>query len=204
MNLRITILLVLGMSLSFSIILGVLVTSRHREVPRERLPVLRAPTAEEIAASHRRRVESSSPKTPEVLDSNNQNTNVLESSYSIVSPRDNWSVEHLELAKAEPAQTDFRAPSRHLDRMQAELMRQVQTLRESRDLMLAELAEQFEKMTAAQVVTELKVLDNESAAIALAKLSKKKRSAVLERLDDERARTLGRLTRNDASQNREG
>ena len=83
-------------------------------------------------------------------------------------------------------------------------MRQVQTLRESRDLMLAELAEQFEKMTAAQVVTELKVLDNESAAIALAKLSKKKRSAVLERLDDERARTLGRLTRNDASQNREG
>jgi len=204
MNLRITILLVLGMSLSFSIILGVLVTSRHREVPRERLPVLRAPTAEEIAASHRRRVESSSPKTLEVIDSNNQNTNVLESSYSIVSPRDNWSVEHLELAKAEPAQTDFRAPSRHLDRMQAELMRQVQTLRESRDLMLAELAEQFEKMTAAQVVTELKVLDNESAAIALAKLSKKKRSAVLERLDDERARTLGRLTRNDASQNREG
>ncbi len=204
MNLRITILLVLGMSLSFSIILGVLVTSRHREVPRERLPILRAPTAEEIAASHRRRVEPSSSGKNQVIDSKTKNTNELEYADSIVADREDWSVDRLQLTKAEPAQADFRAPSKHLDRMQAELMRQVQTLRESRDLMLAELAEQFEEMTAAQVVTELKVLDNESAAIALAKLSKKKRSAVLDRLDDKRARTLGRLARNYSSQNREG
>lgn len=204
MNLRITILLVLGMSLSFSIILGVLVTSRHREVPRERLPVLRAPTAEEIAASHRRRVAPSSSIKNEISTPKPKNNNELEYEYSIVSDREDWSIDDLQLTKTEPAQTDFRAPSKHLDRMQAELMRQVQTLRKSRDLMLAELAEQFKEMTAAQVVTELKVLDNESAAIALAKLSKKKRSAVLDRLDDKRARTLGRLARNYASWNREG
>ncbi len=191
------ILLVLG--ISFSIILGVLVVSRHREAPRERLPILRAPTAEEIAISQRRRAESSS-----VRNSKTKNINELEYADSIVSDHEDWSIDRLQLTKTEPAKADFRAPSKHLDRMQAELMRQVQTLTESRDLMLAELAEQFEELTAAQVVTELKVLDNESAAIALAKLSKKKRSAVLDRLDAKRARTLGRLARNYASQNREG
>lgn len=204
MNLRIIILLVLGMSISFSIILGVLVTSRHREASRERLPVLRAPTTEELAASHWRRVASLTSKNNEVRDSKINNINKLEYAESIVADHEDWSIDRLQLTKTEPAQADFRAPSKHLDRMQAELMRQVQTLRESRDLMLAELAQQFEQMTAAQIVTELKVLDNESAAIALAKLSKKKRGAVLERLDDKRARTLGRLARNYVSQNREG
>jgi flagellar motility protein MotE (MotC chaperone) len=208
MNLRTTILLVLGMSLSFSVILVVFVLSQHQKaVPRERLPVLRAPTAEEIASSRRHRGEAVSVKKNEVVNSNNKQSNDLDNSVSdlTVTGHGDWSLDHLEPSRAStPTQVDFKAPSKHLDRMQAELMRQVQTLRQSRDLMLTELAEQFEAMTPAQVVTELAVLDNESAAIALAKLSKTKRSAVLERLGDKRARTLGRLARNYASQNREG
>ena len=88
--------------------------------------------------------------------------------------------------------------------MQAELLQQVQALRKSRDLMLSELAHQFEEMTTAQIAAELQILDNESAAIALAKLSTATRGAVLRQVDDKRAKILGRLAKSYASKNREG
>ena len=67
-----------------------------------------------------------------------------------------------------------------------------------------ELAHQFEGMTTAQIAAELQILDNESAAIALAKLSTAKRGAVLRQVDDKRAKILGRLANSYASKNREG
>jgi flagellar motility protein MotE (MotC chaperone) len=92
----------------------------------------------------------------------------------------------------------------HLDRIQAALTERVEALKESRDLMLKELAEQLQKMNPDQVAAELRVLDDESAAMALAKLTTTKRTAVLQRMDADRARTLGRMATNYASKNRKG
>ena len=208
MNLRVIILLVLGMSISFSVILSVFVFSRHREAQQEeRLPVLRAPTAVEIAQSRRPRTTVQPDKDTHVVDPKspyNQELGHDDKYDTIVDRFEDWNVDHLELTKTEPMQIDIRAPSKHLDRMQAELLQQVQALRKSRDLMLSELAHQFEEMTTAQIAAELQILDNESAAIALAKLSTAKRGAVLRQVDDKRAKILGRLAKSYASKNREG
>lgn len=208
MNLRVIILLVLGMSISFSVILSVFVLSRHREARQaERLPVLRAPTAVEIAQSRRPRAPTPPAKDGNVIEPNDQTNNELEldGKYdTIVAGFEDWNVDHLELKRTEPTQMDVREPSKHLDRMQAELLQQVQALRKSRDLMLSELAHQFEGMTTAQIAAELQILDNESAAIALAKLSTAKRGAVLRQVDDKRAKILGRLANSYASKNRAG
>ena len=206
MSLRTTILLVIGMSVSFSIILGVLVVSQHEPGRRgQKLPVLRAPTAAEIESSRRRAAErSNQDRGPNQQDGNEMGTD--SSSRIAVAERgpEPWSTDRLELEKTESTRADFRVPSRHLDRVQADLLRQVEALKESRDSMLEELAEHLKKMTAAQAVEEIKVLDDETAAITLAKLSPKKREAVLRLLDAKRARNLGRLARNHAAKKSRG
>ena len=206
MSPRTIILLVIGMSVSFSIILGVLVVSQHESGRRrEKLPVLRAPTAAEIESSRRRAADrSNQDKSP-----NRQNGNELRSDSSsriAVTERnpEPWSADRLELEKTESTLADFEVPSRHLDQVQADLLRQVEALKESRDSMLEELAEHLEKLTAAQAVEEIKVLDDETAAITLAKLTPKKREAVLRLLDAKRARNLGRLARNHAAKKSRG
>ena len=210
MNLKTTILFVIGMSISFSVILGVLVTSRHRAAPHhERLPVLRAPTAAQVASARKREAQRTrSGQGSVVTRPNYQASNELHLLNNDPDGFDydgsEWSVDRLESEKkTEPALATFK-PSKHLDRVQAELMKQVQVLRESRNLMLSELAAQLQKMTVAQAAAELESLDDESASIALAKLSKEKRDAVLQVIGDQRARTLGRLAKIFAAKNREG
>ena len=204
MNVRITILLILGMSLSFSIILGIFVVSRHQPPAGHRLPVLRAPTAAAIAASKRKQADRSLAYTHKAINTNSKSPNKLDiiksNDFKYEDTRD-W-IEQLE-PKGIPV-ANFQVPSKHLDRIQAALMERVEALKESRDLMLKELADQLQNMDPVQVAAELRILDDETAAIALAKLTKAKRKAVLKRMDADRATTLGRMATNYASKNRKG
>lgn len=202
MSLKTTIMLIIGMSLSFSAILAVFVVSKDRPRHRqESLPVLRAPTAAEIESSRRREAQRLRSRSSQMNDGNHKDDNALELELkvqvgSVDGGSSAWTVDRLQPVKSESAVVDFRVPSQHLDRVQADLRRQVEALKKSRDLMLEELALQLQEMTAAQAVAQIKVLDDEAASIALAKITAKKREAVLRLLDDKRARRLGRLAKN--------
>ncbi|MFH1567569.1 MAG: hypothetical protein ABIL09_06160, partial [Gemmatimonadota bacterium] len=79
---------------------------------------------------------------------------------------------------------------RHLSQVEESLQRQVQALRESRNRMLDDLGEQLEAMAPAEAARDVAILDDETAALALRKLSAGQRQKVLAALDPARSRRL--------------
>ena len=91
------------------------------------------------------------------------------------------------------------SPSEHLDMVQDDLNRQIAILKRSRDLMLDELAQELGAMPPEKAAAQIAILDDESAGMALSRLQPAQRKAVLRAIGSKRARVLDRKLRTLAS-----
>jgi len=83
-----------------------------------------------------------------------------------------------------------RLAAQRLDEMEADLQRQVAALRQSRDRMLDDLAQELEAMVPRQAAKQVAVLDDEAGSLALSRLSARHRRAVLAELTPAQAARL--------------
>ena len=79
--------------------------------------------------------------------------------------------------------------------LRKDLRLQMAPLRKNRDSMLDDLANELTVMSPGLAAQEVRLLDDESAALVLARLTVAQREAVLKSLDRKRARMLDRKAR---------
>lgn len=80
--------------------------------------------------------------------------------------------------------------SRHLDKMENRLKRQIRVLEESRNGMLDDLALELQGLAPREAARSLAILDDETAAMALVRLPQHRRKQVMAALGPEMARRL--------------
>ena len=187
------ILLACGMSFSFATILGVVgvVSFPFGGRSTEPLPVLRSPPppraptsgAGDVAANRGGRSVGSA--LLRGSDSSSGNPGSIEPIAAAIEARTDSTLGRL----------PFPAASTHLDEVQRYLERQLAALKKSRDLMLDDLAAQLRAMSPESAASEIRILDDESASLALSRLPASQRKAVLRILDTKRAQVLDRKLR---------
>ncbi len=203
MGARDVVLIILGMSFSFAVILGLLgvfsdASSRGASSSRGRgdsfLPVLEAPPKESrqtASATHLSRGREDDGRGAR-----------FEAPVSLIAePDDIRSFPPFATAEGriDSLKLALSSPSEHLDIVQDDLKRQIAILKRSRDLMLDELAEELRAMPPERAAAQIATLDDESAGLALSRLQPAQRKAVLRAIGSKRARVLDRKLRTLAS-----
>ena len=201
MNTKILLLLVGGMSLSFALMLGIMMStvgdrrsekktyaSRPRVVLSERVPP--------------------APRTPPEKRSTQPAKNRTDRAPSPSSPsRSTEQASALAAERIEPAQpTPSRPPAaqplkpdpatlREFSTLKGELRREIGALKKDRDAMIQSLAEVLSSRPTATMIQEIQTLDDETAAQTLRYFKSEKRQAVLAGLDTQRADRIRRRIR---------
>ena len=190
MLLKNIIIFVLGMSLSFAGILGVLgVFSSKPQMKKQsaQLRVIHSPPP----ISHRGDTASSHKATTDRVESA-ISKEIDDGAHSFDSPPMAESVK----GQIESLSKSLSLPSRHLDDVEASFQQQIVALKKSRNLMLDDLALELGKMTPENAAAEIDVLDTETAKLTLSRLTTGQRRAIQRVLDakwatlDKGARTM--------------
>ena len=167
-----------GMTLSFALILGVMLAAVSPD-PKPRRKTTRARVVEETGAP---RPQSKAPPAVPVAE---EPPNIA--SETLPAP----------IAPAPPAerQTPI-APNKvamqQLGSLKKDLNRELQALKKDRDAMLKSLAQALVALPAAEIAREITVLDDRSATTVLRQFSPQVRGKVLSRLEPKRAQKLKR------------
>ena len=175
-----------GMTLSFALILGVMLAAVSPD-PKPRRKTTRARVVEETSAPRpttapRPRPQSAAPPAVPVAE---EPPNIA--SETLPAP----------IAPAPPAerQTPI-APNKvamqQLGSLKKDLKRELQALKKDRDAMLKSLAQALVALPAAEIAREITVLDDRSATTVLRQFSPQVRGKVLSRLEPKRAQKLKR------------
>ncbi len=170
MSSKTPIFLLLGMCLSFSLVLAVVVAMRPpSSPPKRRVPASAQPRTPAVAPESQTRpaaVHTTPTTRPE----------------SKTTPT---------VAEAKPVDlTPSAEAAKELDQIKKDLRQQIAELKKDRDQMLNNLAAQLLTMTADEATTQLNALDDESAALVLVRLKPDKRQSLLKHLEPVRARRL--------------
>ena len=203
MNTKILLLLVGGMSLSFALMLGIMMSTvgdrrsekkTHASSPRvvlsERVPSTPSttlPTEKRSTQPAKNRTDHApSPSTPS---------------------RSTEQASALAAERIEPAQpTPSRPPAaqplkpdpatlREFSTLKGELRREIGALKKDRDAMIQSLAEVLSNRPTATMIQEIQALDDETAAQTLRYFKSEKRQAALAGLDTQRADRIRRRIR---------
>ena len=202
MSNRVILLLILLMCASFAAVLGVMwsaVSPAVQARPRPRvLPPMRVSPAGDQAGerlegmSHTRRDKTLRPST-----SRFDRPFDAPAPPPRLGPADEFADGGLKVPDESEIEDRARAAaelaSRHLDRMESRLKRQIDQLEESRNIMLDELARELADMPPAEAAEAVAILDDETGALALLRLPRPARRKVLNALKRDRARRLQRL-----------
>ncbi|MCC7264165.1 MAG: hypothetical protein IT369_16775 [Candidatus Latescibacteria bacterium] len=169
MSAKTPILILLGMCLSFSLVLAVVIAFRPQTPPPKRRP--------QVAAQHR------APTTPET-----PHRATTPSPEPAARPETRPATPTVGL---KPMDLTPSAEAAHeLDLAKKELREQIAALKKDRDQMLNNLAGQLATLPLAEAAVQLNDLDDESAALVLVRLKPDKRRALLGQLEPARAKRL--------------
>ena len=188
MRVKAIVLIVLGMSFSFALILGILGVFSSASMDRRARPQA---TALETRPAQTRQYVAPAPAYQALTD--------LES--APISPEpfpeivDAPSPSQSTIGRIESLERSLMSPSKHLNDVHADLRRQIASLKKNRDLMLDDLAAELRQMTPEKAADEVRLLDKESAKLALSRLTKGQRKAILRALDATRAGVFDRNQR---------
>lgn len=172
MSAKTPIFILLGMCLSFSVVLAVFIAVRPQAPPPKRRPLAtaqqRLPPAPEPAETRRRTppapTEPAAKAAPKPLAPS-----------AALKPMD---------------MTPSAEAARELDLAKKELRAQIAALKKDRDQMLNNLATELANLPLAEAATQLDNLDDEAAALVLVRLKPEKRRALLGQLEPARAKRL--------------
>lgn len=173
MSAKTPILILLGMCLSFSLVLAVVIAFRPQSPPpKRRLPVAvhQRPAAVEAPSPARHRPPASPTETAAKGEARTP-----AQAAAVVKPLD---------------MTPAAEAARELDLAKKELRAQIAALKKDRDQMLNNLAGELTGLPVAEAGAQLNSLDDESAALVLVRLKPEKRQALLARLEPARAKRL--------------
>jgi len=170
MNGRTLFLIVLGMSASFSLVLGVMLTLVGPDLPATG-PKAGARTKSQVTAPNRRANQpvpqetTSAAKTQSPAQTHRPSSN---QPVSITAPK----------------------ASKEIDLLKKSLGEQIGQLKKDRDVKLSALARELALMTPSNAAAQLSDLDDEAAALTLAKMPADKRAQVLKETENRRATRL--------------
>ena len=168
MSAKTPIFLLLGMCLSFSVVLAVVIAMRPpSSPPKRRAPASVQPrTLVPVPGPQNRPAEVHAAPAPP--------------------PKAAPTAADLKLVDLTPSAE----ASKELDQIKKELRQQIADLKKDRDQMLNNLATQLVTMTTDEATTQLNALDDESAALVLVRLKPDKRQSLLNHLEPGRASRL--------------
>ena len=179
-----------GMTLSFALILGVMLAAVSPD-PKPRRKTTRSRVVEEASAP-RPTTARPRPARPRPQSKEPPAVPVAEAPPTIASE-----TVPAPIAQAPPAerQTPI-APNKvamqQLGSLKKDLKRELQALKKDRDAMLKSLAQALLALPAAEIAREITVLDDRSATTVLRQFSPQVRGKVLSRLEPKRAQKLKR------------
>lgn len=192
MRVKAIVLIVLGMSFSFAVILGILGVFSSASMNRRARPT--AAVLETRPIQTRQSITSASASAQQAFAD-------LQLESAPVSPEpfpeivDAHLPSQSTIGRIESLERSLASPSKHLNDVHADLQRQIASLKKNRDLMLDDLAAELRQMTPERAADEVRILDKESAKLALSRLTKVQRKAILRALDATRAGMLDRNQR---------
>ena len=187
MRVNAIVLIVLGMSFSFALILGILGVFSSASMNRRAKPQATA-------------LETRPAQTQHVAPAPAHQT-LTDLGAAPISPEpfpeivDAPSPSQSTIGRIESLERSLMSPSKHLNDVHADLQRQIASLKKNRDLMLDDLAAELRQMTPEKAADEVRLLDKESAKLALSRLTKGQRKAILRALDATRAGVFDRNQR---------
>ncbi|MBI2502340.1 MAG: hypothetical protein HYW07_03800 [Candidatus Latescibacteria bacterium] len=165
MSAKTPIFLLLGMCLSFSVVLAVVLAMRpHSSPPKRRV----------LASTQTRPLVAPEPQTrPATVHAR---------------PEPKAAPPAVEL---KPVDLTLSAEAaRELDQVKKDLRQQIALLKKDRDQMLNNLAKELVSLPPAEAAAQLETLDDESAALVLVRLKPEKRQSLLKHLEPGRANRL--------------
>lgn len=206
MNTKILLLLLGGMSLSFVLVLGIMMSlvGNNRSDPTQQASNRRLVISESVPRPQR--TDAPTISTPETPPKDAESTPPKRRT----SPPPSRTTEQASRSKkdsARPALTEQSPPPvmtelktnpatlREFTTLKGELRREIGALKEDRDSMIRSLAKVLADLSPAAISKELESLDDEMAANVLRYLDKEKRQAALARLDSQRADRIRRRLR---------
>lgn len=187
MGAKTIIFILLGMSLSFSIVLGLMVALF------EPAPAPRAKTRKALARASRaqittKRSQSSPKKRPDAPQRAAPST----SKQPLQQLALDLEKQILPTPEQQSRLDSFNIASEQIQLAKKDLKKQLVSLERERDKMVHELAQKLTPMTPSNAAGELRILDDEATVLVLGKLTAAHRSQVLEHMEPQRARRLSR------------
>lgn len=169
MSARTPIFLLLGMCLSFSVVLAVVIAIRPQAPPPKRRPLVTAQTRLPAPPEPQSR-----PVAPPLRPAARPESRTAPPAAAL---------KPVDLTPSAEA-------ARELDQVKKDLRQQIAALKKDRDQMLNNLAAQLAILPLAEAAVQLKDLDDESAALVLVRLKPEKRQSLLNHLEPARAKRL--------------
>ena len=184
-------LVVLGMSLSFAVILGTLGVfssspKSRRAGHHPRIVTTPAQQGRQAVANgpgHRTRADAAAALA------------AIPKRLAAPQASDSAAPEPSTIGRIEALKKTLTSPSEHLSGVHADLEKQIASLIRNRDLMLDDLATELRRMTPEMAADEIRLLDTESVKLTLSRLTPVQRKAILRALDSTRAGVLDRNKR---------